>query len=93
MSIMAVKLDRLPEAVAALVKLGAKRVILFGSAVDDPERAVDLDLAVEGIPPGRVLDADVALMDILQQPFDLVSRELNPQFFAVVRQYGKVLYG
>jgi predicted nucleotidyltransferase len=73
--------------------MGAKRVILFGSAATTPERARDVDLAVEGIPPERILDADVALMDILQQPFDLVARELNPRFFSVVERYGKVLHG
>jgi len=90
---MSVNLEHLPEAVRALVRIGAKRVILFGSAATDPQQAGDVDLAVEGIPPEHILDADVALMDILQQPFDLVARELNPQFFSVVERYGKVLYG
>ncbi len=90
---MAVNLDSLPQAVGELVRLGAKRVILFGSATTDPRRASDVDLAVEGIPPERILDADVALMDILRQPFDLVARELNPTFYSVVERYGKVLYG
>lgn len=90
---MAVKLDKLPQVVGALVQMGATRVILFGSAAVDPARAGDIDLAVEGIPPERILDADVALMDILQQPFDLVARELNPRFFCVVERYGRVLYG
>ena len=90
---MAVNLERLPQAVGTLVEMGAKRVILFGSAAMDPARAGDVDLAVEGIPPEHILDADVALMDILQQPFDLVARELNPRFFSVIERYGKVLYG
>lgn len=90
---MAVSLEHLPQVVKVLVRMGAKRVILFGSAAANPQRAGDVDLAVEGIPPEHILDADVALMDILQQPFDLVSRELNPQFFSVVERYGKVLYG
>jgi len=90
---MAANLERLPQVVKVLVRMGAKRVILFGSAATDPQQAGDVDLAVEGIPPEHILDADVALMDILQQPFDLVARELNPQFFSVVERYGKVLYG
>lgn len=90
---MAVNLESLPQAVGALVRMGAQRVFLFGSATTDPQRAGDVDLAVEGIPPERILDAEVALMDILRQPFDLVSRELNPRFFSVVERYGRALYG
>lgn len=90
---MAVNLESLPQAVKALVRMGARRVILFGSAATDPESAGDVDLAVEGIPPERILDADVALMDILRQPFDLVAQELNPRFFSIIVRYGKVLYG
>lgn len=90
---MAANLDNLPQAVRVLVRFGATRVILFGSAAAEPVIAGDVDLAVEGIPPERILDADVALMDVLQQPFDLVSRELNPRFFSIVERYGKVLYG
>jgi len=90
---MPVELDKLPQVVDALVRIGARKVILFGSAAEAPDRAHDIDLAVEGIPPERILDADVAVMDILAQPFDLVARELNPGFYAVVERYGRVLYG
>jgi predicted nucleotidyltransferase len=90
---VAVNLDNLPSVVNALVRMGARTVILFGSAAAMPSLANDIDLAVEGIPPERILDADVAVMDILGQPFDLVARELNPRFYAVVERYGKLLYG
>lgn len=90
---MAVDLNSLPRVVSALVALGARRVILFGSAAVSPDQACDVDLAVEGIPPERILDADVTIMDILKQPFDLVSRELNPGFYEIVERYGKRLYG
>jgi len=73
--------------------MGAKNVILFGGAADSPETTHDINLAVEGIPLESILDADVAVQEILQQPFDLVSREDNPRFFAVVARYGRVLYG
>ena len=66
---------------------------LFGSAAESPDKARDIDLAVEGIPPERILDADVELAQILEQPFDLVAREMNPEFFSIVMRYGKVMYG
>ena len=90
---MAVNLDKMSQAVQALVNMGASKVILFGSAAENPESAGDIDIAVEGIPLNRILDADVALGDILRQPYDLVSREENSRFFEIISRYGKVLYG
>ena len=48
---------------------------------------------MEGIAPERILDADVELTKILEQPFDLVAREMNPEFFSIVMKYGKVMHG
>ena len=90
---MAVNLKKIPQAVQVLVKMGARKVILFGSAAENPESANDIDLAVEGIPLNRILDADVEVGDVLRQPYDLVSREENSDFFEIISRYGKVLYG
>ena len=90
---MAVNLEKIPQAVQTLVKMGARKVILFGSAAENPESANDIDLAVEGIPLGRILDADVEIGDILQQPYDLISREENSDFFEIIARYGRILYG
>jgi len=90
---MAVNLEKIPQAVQTLVKMGARKVILFGSAAENPESANDIDLAVEGIPLNRILDADVEVGDILRQPYDLVSREENSAFFEIISRYGKILYG
>jgi predicted nucleotidyltransferase len=90
---MAVNLEKIPIVVRALVKMGAKKIILFGSAAEYPESAADIDLAVEGIPLSRILDADVEVGEILRQPYDLVSREENSRFFEIISRYGKVLYG
>jgi len=90
---MAVNLEKIPQAVQTLVKMGARKVIIFGSAAKNPESANDIDLAVEGIPLSRILDADVEIGDILQQPYDLVSREENSDFFEIIARYGRTLYG
>ena len=73
--------------------MGARKVILFGGAAENPESANDIDLAVEGIPLNRILDADVEVDDILRQPYDLVSREENSDFLNIISRYGRVLYG
>ncbi len=90
---MSVNLEKIPQAVQALVAMGASKVVLFGSAAEDSASANDIDIAVEGIPLNRILDADVKIGDILEQSHDLVSREENPPFFEIISRYGKVLYG
>ena len=83
---------QLAEAVDILRGKGARTVLLFGSAVADLARARDIDLAVEGIPLRGLLEADAAVYDVLRFPTDLVSREENPELFAVVRERGRLLY-
>jgi len=83
---------RLNVAVKTLTEMGAKRIILFGSMVESPEKAHDVDIAVEGIPLNRILEADVKIHEVLQTPIDLISREESPVFFDIVKDYGRVLY-
>jgi len=89
---MIISSQKMSAIIELLRKFGARRIFLFGSYLDKPEKANDLDLAVEGIPLNRLLDADVELSGILSMPFDLISSEENPDFFRIVREYGKVLY-
>lgn len=83
---------RLNDAVEALRALGARRVLLFGSYARTPQSARDVDLAVEGIPVSKLWRADGAVDDALGVPFDLVSREANPEFFELIGKHAKVLY-
>lgn len=82
----------LATAVDMLRALGAKRVLLFGSYPESPETARDIDIAVEGIPLERILEADVAVSGVLRMPVDLVSREENPRFFSLISRGATVLY-
>lgn len=89
---MAVSAKQLQEVVRVLRQEGARRVLLFGSAVRSLTDARDIDIAVEGVPLGRILHADVAVNDLLGVPTDLVSREENPSFFDLISQGSRVLY-
>ena len=82
-------MERIPLAVDILRRMGAQQIFLFGSAAETPDIAGDIDIAVKGIPINRVLEADVAVHDILKFPVDLVSQEENPAFFEIVKRYGK----
>ena len=78
--------------ILALRKMGATRVLLFGSYAVDPSSARDIDLAVEGIPLRRLLEADVVVHEILQVPTDLTSKEENPTFFLLIEESSRTLY-
>ena len=45
---MPVTEEHIETAKAVARRYGATRMVVFGSAVDDPEHARDLDLAIEG---------------------------------------------
>ena len=89
---MSAPVERLAAVVEVLRRFGARRVLLFGSAAENPDQARDVDLAVEGIPLRSLIAADLAAFRILNYPLDLVSREENPAFFDVIQRRSKVLY-
>jgi predicted nucleotidyltransferase len=74
-------MPRLRDAARRLLALGATEVYVFGSAATGkagPDS--DVDLAVRGIPPARVLDALGAAWDAVGQPVDLVTLEADTPF-------------
>ncbi len=89
---MALRLDHIEAALRLLRKSGASRVVLFGSAVDDPASARDLDLACEGIPFWTLLSLRGILNERLDIPVDLVPLKRDSPFGRHIERWGKVLY-
>jgi len=85
-------MEKIRLAAEELRSFGAKRVLLFGSYAHDPAQARDVDLAEEGIPLERLGMADLAVYRVLNTPFDLISREEDPQFFELVSRKAVTLY-
>jgi predicted nucleotidyltransferase len=84
--------EQMRSVVDALKEFGARRVIIFGSYLESPENAHDIDIGVEGIPPRRLGAAELAVYRLLRLPFDLVSREETPQFFSMIEGNANTLY-
>jgi uncharacterized protein len=63
------QLDRIVEIAQSF---GAKRLILFGSAVANPERARDIDLACDGVSGWKLYALGARLEEELQMPLDLI---------------------
>jgi len=51
---MRVTQEHINKAVELAKEYGATRLILFGSALSDPQNARDLDLAIDGVPGLKV---------------------------------------
>jgi hypothetical protein len=71
--------ENLPAARDLLVRLGARRVFLFGSlATGSVTETSDVDLAVEGLPREAYLEALGGLMALFRAAVDLVRLEGAP---------------
>ncbi len=70
---------------------GAKRLILFGSAVTNPEKARDIDLACEGIEGWKIFEFGAALEDEFHMPIDVVPLTPPTRFTKYINAKGTVL--
>ena len=89
---MAVTASEITKGIDILREFGAERVVLFGSAVESPETAADLDLAVEGIRKEKYLEALGELEDALPIPVDLVDLSGDTQLCRRILRTGRVIY-
>jgi predicted nucleotidyltransferase len=89
---MAVTQEHIEIAIKLAKEYGATRILLFGSALYDPENANDLDLGVEGIEPSKFFLFGATLEDIILKTVDIVPLELNSPFVDHIKKYGKYIY-
>ncbi len=88
---MAVTAEQLMRAVDLAKSYGAKRVILFGSAADDPVGSWDLDLACEGVPGWKLFELGARLEEELHLLVDLVPLDPPTRFSRHIEREGRVL--
>lgn len=70
---------RLPAIVEELTRLGATRIILFGSVANgEADDDSDLDLGVEGLPATNLFDAMSRAWTAAGRPVDIVRLEEAP---------------
>ena len=74
-------------------RYGAATVWLFGSSAEGRQPGRDLDLAVEGVAPGRFFQFMGELMLSLSQPVDVVALEKRSKLSALIRRNGIPIYG
>jgi uncharacterized protein len=72
-------------------EFGAQRVILFGSALDSPETARDLDIGAD-IPGADLFIFAGELEHMLAMPVDVIPLDPPSRFSRLVERRGRVLY-
>jgi predicted nucleotidyltransferase len=76
-----------------LRRYGAKRIVLFGSAVRNTSSAADIDLASEGIPPARFFLASNEVQSTGDRRVDLVDLgSIDDRMKTEILSRGRMLY-
>jgi predicted nucleotidyltransferase len=70
---------------------GATRLILFGSALDSPDTARDIDLACDGVPGWKLYELAARLEEEINAPLDLVSLTPPNRFTQMIERRGRQL--
>lgn len=80
--------ENIETAKAIARQYGATRMVVFGSAVDDPEHARDLDLAIEGVEGWTIWSLAAEIEENLDIPVDVIPLDPSP-FTELVEEYGR----
>ncbi len=73
-------------------KYQAKRVFLFGSMLENPETARDIDLGIEGVLGVAFFRMMGDLVVGLPKPVDVIDMDVANSFTILVKRDGKVVY-
>ncbi len=73
-------------------KFGAKKLILFGSAVESPETARDLDIACDGVDGWGIFELGAQIEEEIGIPVDIVPLQPITRFTQYITKKGRVLY-
>jgi predicted nucleotidyltransferase len=83
--------DILARAVGVARQFGVTRLLLFGSVLEDPATARDIDLACAGVPGWKLFEFSAALEESLDVPLDLVPLDPPTAFTRLIEKRARVL--
>ena len=73
-------------------KYRVKKVVLFGSSLDPQRQGRDIDIAVDGVPPGDYYRYCGELMMALSRPVDIVDLAVPCKFVDLIMEEGVVVH-
>ncbi len=84
-----------PSKIDKIVQLaktyGATRLILFGSAIDTPQTARDIDIACDGVSGWKLFELAAKIEDELDIPLDIIPLTPAARFTQNIEKRGRVL--
>lgn len=88
---MAILQKHIDMAVNLAMKFGATKLLLFGSALENPAEANDIDLAVAGVDGLEffILAGEIELMTKI--PIDLIPLDGDSDFLSYIQKNSKIL--
>lgn len=89
---MPIHAEQIDKIITLAKAYGAKRLILFGSVLETPEEARDIDLACDGVPGWKLYELAARLEEELQIPLDIISLTPPTRFTRHIEAKGKILY-
>lgn len=84
--------NSIQKAISMAKAYGATRLILFGSALETPAQARDIDLACDGISGWKLYELAARLEEELDTLVDLVPLTPATRFTRRIETQGRVLY-
>jgi predicted nucleotidyltransferase len=88
---MAVSQAQIDKIVSLAKAYGATRVILFGSSLESPQKANDLDIACDGVKGWKLYELASRLEEDLQTPLDIIPLNPPTRFSRLIQARGKIL--
>jgi len=88
---MSIDISKIEKVVMLTKAYGATRIILFGSALERPEEANDIDIACDGIPGWKIYELSARLENELGIPVDILPISSKTRFIDYIIKKGKVL--
>jgi predicted nucleotidyltransferase len=83
--------ETLGKAAEIARRFGARRLLVFGGAIDPARETRDIDFACEGVPGWKLFQFGAALEEALKMPVDLVSLDEHSDFGRMVESKGRRL--
>jgi predicted nucleotidyltransferase len=88
---MPVGQSQIERAVTLARQFGATRLVLFGTAQQNPAQARDLDLACDGVPGWKLFELAARIEEEIRVPLDLVPLQPATRFTRHILAHGKTL--
>ena len=84
--------EKLNRCIDLVKKYGGKKLVIFGSALENPETANDLDLACDGVEGWEIFELGARLEELMAGPVDLIPLTPPTRFTKYIEKQGKVIY-